>query len=508
MARPRDAPLRRRNLRLRASRSMVVVTMRRGLVGRLMLAYTAVIAGLLLAVWWEQGSLAEVERVGQRLSERSIQGIELSAKLERLLEDKGHIADYLVSHDPDALRATARPREKLQQWLVAMGDFVRTDEERALLDRLRDRFAAYTRQADETVAFIRDGRDAEAREAFRRMAASVEELLADAEHLSALAEEDMRARRAGAAAALAEGRSALLWLTGLGAVLSLAIGFALSRFTARPISRLVLRLGSSGVVDEVEVDGDELDTLEARVSALLDRVRRQERALHQAEKLSELGEIASQVAHETLNPLAGVKGMLQALRRTTVPPTRLSAELSDMERELARVEGIVRRLMRYARPLEPRMRSVAVGTLLDESARVAGRTPGASGRTIVVDPSPGGVAWVLDPELITQVLVNLLVNACEASSQGGTVRVRAAVDGEQLVLEVHDHGTGVASADRDRLFHPFFTTKPAGNGLGLAVSRNIVREHGGVITARPAPGGGSIFSVLLPHGDLACDARS
>jgi signal transduction histidine kinase len=482
---------------------MVRMTMRRGFVPRLMLGYTAVIVCLLLAVWWEQGSLAEVERVAQRLSERSVQGIELSAKLEHLLEDKGHIAEYLVSHDPDALRATTPPGEQLQEWLAAMADFVRTDEERALLDRLRDRYAAYRKQVDETVSLVRDGRDTEARAAFRRMAASVEQLLADGEHLSALAEDDMRERRAQVAATIEQGRSALLWLTGLGAFLSLAIGFALSRLAARPISRLVLRLGSSGVVDQVEVDGDELGVLEARVGALLDRVRRQERALQQAEKLSEIGEIASQVAHETLNPLAGVKGMLQALRRTTVPPTRLSAELSDMERELARVEGIVQRLMRYARPLEPRMRSVAVQEVLADAARVAGRAPGAQGRAIVVDAPSDGVAWVLDPELILQVLVNLLVNACEASSPGSTVRLCAAVDAGQLVLEVHDRGVGVATADRERLFHPFFTTKPAGNGLGLAVSRNIVREHGGVITARPADGGGSVFAVLLPNGEVA-----
>jgi signal transduction histidine kinase len=114
----------------------------------------------------------------------------------------------------------------------------------------------------------------------------------------------------------------------------------------------------------------------------------------------------------------------------------------------------------------------------------------------------------MDPELIEQVLVNLIVNACEASPPGGEVEVRATVERGALCLVVRDHGPGIAPAVRERLFHPFFTTKPHGNGLGLAVSRNIVREHGGQIDVGPAEGGGSAFRVLLPAAEALCASRS
>jgi len=126
--------------------------------------------------------------------------------------------------------------------------------------------------------------------------------------------------------------------------------------------------------------------------------------------------------------------------------------------------------------------------------------PAAREREIHQDPTAAAnLEWTLDPDLIEQVLVNLLANGCEASNAGGRIEITAEpVDGN-LAFVVRDHGAGIAPPHRERLFHPFFTTKPHGNGLGLAVSRNIVREHGGHIQVSTPADGGSIFRVVLPR---------
>jgi signal transduction histidine kinase len=479
-------------------------TVKRGLVRQLMLGYTAVIAAVMFSAWWMQRSVGDAEQTAARLSERSIQGIDLSSRLETLVDEKNQIADSLLGNDRDALVAMQPHRREFATWLAAMEDFVRTDEERDILERLRAEYAAYTAGFDKLVHLD----PATAHAQFAAMATDVRRLLADGRLLAGLAEQDMGARRAQAALAMETARARVLWLTGLGGLLSLLLGFALSRYATGPIYQLVLRLGSSGVVDSVEVAGNELGALEAHVGALLTRIRQQDRALQQAEKLSELGEIASEIAHETLNPLAGVKGMLQALRRTPLPPDRLPRELIDMERELARIEGIVRRLVHYARPLEARMRPVSITEVLDEAVRAAERTPAARRHAIRMLHAPNDVRWVMDPDLVRQVVVNLLVNSCEASPDGATVEVEATVDDDRLKLHVRDHGTGIKPSDRERLFHPFFTTKPHGNGLGLAVSRNIVREHGGQIEAFDRADGGTVFTVVLPVREAPCAARS
>jgi two-component system C4-dicarboxylate transport sensor histidine kinase DctB len=110
----------------------------------------------------------------------------------------------------------------------------------------------------------------------------------------------------------------------------------------------------------------------------------------------------------------------------------------------------------------------------------------------------------MDPGLMQQVLVNLLVNGCEASPPGAAVDLTATEEDGRLVLSVRDRGPGIPAAIRDRLFHPCFTTKPHGNGLGLAISRNIVQEHGGRIEASGAEDGGTVFRIVLPAGTMTC----
>jgi signal transduction histidine kinase len=429
-----------------------------------------------------------------------VQGIQLAAELETLMHERAYVSNYLLSHDPKFLSEAGPHHAEFEAWIAQMEGFAHTEEERSLMSRMRAQYLGYTAKGDEVVRLSLAGRDDEARQVFFTMKAEVEGLLQNGQQLFVLAEQDMRVHQGEADAKITRERELILWLTGLGAASSLLAGFMLARYVARPLNQLVLRLGAQGGTARVEFNGDELGFLETQVNALLDRVRNQERALQQAEKLSELGELAAEIAHETLNPLAGASAMLQVLRRGSVPPERLGEELGAIERELRRVEEIVRRLMRYARPLEPHVRRVALAEVVEHAGRTARSTPAAAGRVIESAEVPA-VEWVLDPALIEQVLVNLLVNACEASPAGATVELRAFTDATSVRFEVRDHGPGVTQEQRQRLFKPFFTTKPNGNGLGLAVSRNIVLEHGGRIEADASEGGGATFKVTLPRGE-------
>ena len=147
---------------------------------------------------------------------------------------------------------------------------------------------------------------------------------------------------------------------------------------------------------------------------------------------------------------------------------------------------------------------------MDESPCGAGRERGGhradrsgSPRVAIRERGlPAELEWRLDPDLIEQVLVNLLVNGCEASPPGAQVELRAArATTERWRCRVRPRHRYRHREPRDRLFHPFFTTKPDGNGLGLAISRNIVREHGGQIDVLPQNGRGSVFRVLLPRAE-------
>jgi signal transduction histidine kinase len=270
-----------------------------------------------------------------------------------------------------------------------------------------------------------------------------------------------------------------------GALASLLAGFLWARRVTRPIYALV----------------EETD------AALAEHRQR----LMQSEKLSAVGELAAKLAHEVLNPLAGMKAAIQLLARQGEGGAGAdSREVLDtaeaLNRELTRVEGLVRRLVNFSRPLAPRVEQVPVATLL-EAALEAAQPILKRHRIDVRRVEDVGLEPVeVDPLLFTQVLVNLLVNAAEAmAATGGTVELTARrLQGggrDQIAFRVADRGPGISPEREAQLFKPFFTTKPEGHGLGLAVSQNIVLEHGGRIVAQnrtAQEGTGASFEVQLP----------
>jgi two-component system C4-dicarboxylate transport sensor histidine kinase DctB len=246
--------------------------------------------------------------------------------------------------------------------------------------------------------------------------------------------------------------------------------------------------------------------LEETDAALVDHRAR----LIQSEKLSAIGELAAKLAHEVLNPLAGMKAAVQLLGRqgaTGVAGTDVVETAEALNREITRVEGLVRRLVNYARPLAPRVEVTTVDALIDDA--LAAADPTLRERGVAVERHDGAdlPPIEVDPVLLTQVIVNLLTNAAQAMATGGGGRIdvatrrTVALGREEITIAVADRGPGIADSFLPHLFKPFFTTKPEGHGLGLAVSQNIVLEHGGRIVGgnrTPDEGGGALFEVQLP----------
>ena len=245
-----------------------------------------------------------------------------------------------------------------------------------------------------------------------------------------------------------------------------------------------------------------VEKLEETDAALFEHRRR----LVQSEKLSAIGELAAKLAHEVLNPLAGMKAAVQLLERQGaaapggIPVVETARAL---DHEITRVEGLVRRLMNYARPLAPRIEISTVGTLVD--AAIDAAAPILARRDVRVERREESDLPPLevDPQLITQALVNLIVNAVEATAPGGSIELvaaRAPSHGrDEIAIRVADRGAGFSPGEARELFKPFFTTKPEGHGLGLAVSQNILLEHGGriVATNRLDPSG-AVFELQIP----------
>lgn len=227
--------------------------------------------------------------------------------------------------------------------------------------------------------------------------------------------------------------------------------------------------------------------------------------LIRADRFTSLGQISAGIVHEIRNPLASIRGALQALESEIEPEHPRYDFLELMQEELERLDRISTEFLRYARPSSPRLDIVGPGELLRRVASLIAREADRCGVQVDIEVAPRLPKVLLDDGQIQQVLLNLAINGLQAMPEGGFLELTAelARGTAGLVLRVRDHGAGVAPEVRERLFEPFFTTKEGGTGLGLAIAERLVRQHRGTIRVLEAPGGGAAFEVVLPLREAA-----
>jgi len=324
----------------------------------------------------------------------------------------------------------------------------------------------------------------------------------------------------------------LLFVTIIGVSLSAWLGSSL----ARPIKAVeegarLLALGEHipdivvGGHDEISVMAEEFNimkhrliereaeimllnrTLEEKVTertAQLDEknqwllVAQQE--LARAERLVGIGILASGVAHEINNPLAIIRGNAELLEMSERLDDSDQSEVATIIRQVGRVERIVSNLLTFARAKKKVIRPLHMEALLDDILDQIGHQIPLETYRIERKYQISGHSVEGDEDQLRQVFTNLIVNGLQAIETEGTLTVSTALDREGTLYSVTiaDNGPGISADIRGRLFTPFFSTKPQGTGLGLAVSYGIVTDHGGDIRVESDPGQGAAFTVMLP----------
>lgn len=220
--------------------------------------------------------------------------------------------------------------------------------------------------------------------------------------------------------------------------------------------------------------------------------------LARAHQLATVGELASGVAHEIRNPVTAVLGALDLVVRKLPPADASRRLLEEAQQQLNRIEATATQLLRYARP--PQLREVVVDAhlLVDRACRVVEPQAARAGIQLQTDRASDPVPVSVDPELMVQVLVNILLNGIDATGGAGRIVVWLTRRAPEVWIGVQDTGPGVPPEKRTAIFRPFVTTKHQGTGLGLSISQQIVTRHGGTVRVEDTPGGGATFVVALP----------
>jgi len=237
--------------------------------------------------------------------------------------------------------------------------------------------------------------------------------------------------------------------------------------------------------------------LERRVAERTSALRASQARVIQQEKMAAFGLLAAGIAHEVGNPIAGISSLIQMIRRRD-PEPYTNDKLQLAESQLGRIQRTVRELVDFSRPASTARSRVRPAEVVDEALGIAKYYQRTKDRAITTDLPLDLPTVRAIRDHLTQVVLNLVLNAIDATGRGGRIHLEGRAEGNTVILSVDDDGRGISLEDQPRLFEPYFTTKPQGTGLGLFVSRQIVEELGGALTFRSEPGRGTTFEVRLP----------
>jgi signal transduction histidine kinase len=437
----------------------------------LILAVTACLALAFLAARDANRSLSRMADVEQEAA--------LLARHFRAAVEDLHGALLRVGTDSadDTATVIQQRRQRLSDWLAARQAAARSSEERQILQQLSTEVSSYFLKLDSVAARTDGFANPVDRDTIVMLDDSANRLQSMADDFAAVHDAELRDL-------LAASLAAVRWMRNLVflclAVLIMAIAVVVALLYRDVVRPLRAQLFKSKAL------------------------------LSQREKLAALGTLAAGVAHEIRNPLTAVKARLYTLRRGVTAPSA-QEDVRAIAQEIDRLERIVRDVLGYARPAEPKFNDVELSGWLRDLAAFLSQDLAASQITLTVEAAAPVVARI-DSDQLRQVVLNLVRNAQEAfAGQPGGItlalhRERSVLQGrpsDVAVIAVTDNGPGIPAEHQARLFDPFFTTKASGTGLGLSIVARLIEQHGGEITFQSAPRTGTRFAVRLPLDQTA-----
>ena len=300
-------------------------------------------------------------------------------------------------------------------------------------------------------------------------------------------------------------------------VLSSALGLFFLRFVNLPITKLIngmkkVEAGDLNVrvdfqrKDEIGKLGDSLNNMIEKLSTAKEEAEQYHQELIQrADRMATIGELASGIAHEIRNPLAGIQGAIQILAEGLPKEDGRRQVTDEIQKQIYKLERLVKDLLNYAKPVPVNYLPIEVNQLVDKVLiffiNQRGRSEDLKIEKNFFSPLP---KIMIDPNSMEQAFLNIILNAQKAMANGGTLKVstRHLNQGEgernevQIIFE--DTGPGIAKENLPKIFNPFFSTRPDGTGLGLSITKNIIDQHGGRIEVESQVNVGSKFTITLP----------
>jgi signal transduction histidine kinase len=476
---------------------------------RIFLVLTALLLTTLLGGLVTMWHTEATDDLFETLIDKNLASFQAAEELENsLLIQKGYLTYFFLDGDPEWLRKLDTYSQDFRKWLNKARQSAYTSTMQEIIDEIEFNYQDYLRQREQVIALYKAGKRQEGyalhqelRQKFAAIYSLCERYQLIHEYTIARARGESRSR---AKFINSLALAAIFSVVGLGSLLV----YIFIKQILGPIRQLAIETGPEG---DANVLPDEIKALSRRVHNLIEDVdlahsqlEKSQEYLLQSEKMALVGKLAAGVAHSIRNPLTSVKMRLFSLERHLQLSSTQKEDLEVISEEIRHIDNIVRSFLEFSRPPKLKMQGISLSDVVDSALTLLSHRLESYGVTVEVKRNERLPETRGDPEQLKEVLVNLIINSCEAMVHGGKITIQEgkgqiAPLGRVAYLKYSDSGPGVPASIRDKIFAPFFSTKEEGTGLGLSIASRIIEEHGGFIELTSREGEGATFIITLPY---------
>ena len=434
--------------------------------------------------------------------------VQASRQMETsLANQKGFVTYFFLDRDSKWLKELMVHRRQFTQCLEQAASIPQNSEQTRLLNRISTHYKDYTRSKDRVIELYQAGREQEGESRHWEVREKFFALNDICRAYRDLCEAQIHKATAASRQAVRQILLTTILLLVVQFLLAAWLLFKLFSHVIIPIRQLSQKTRQP---DMTTTDGDEIRVLRDNVYDLMDDVDRTRGELEQSkemllhsEKMALVGKLAPVVAHSIRNPMTSINMRLFSLQRNLPLTETQQEDFEVVSEEMRRLDHIVHNFLEFSRPHKLRKQKISVPKVMDMALQLLSYRLDLCNISVSLEQDASDMQVEADPELLKEVFVNLIVNACDAMENGGSLvivqkEILAENIGRAVQVSLTDTGPGMSTEMQARVLKPFETTKSDGTGLGLFIVVKIIEEHGGTLDLQSTEGKGTTFTIMLP----------
>lgn len=453
-----------------------------------------------------------IEGLLTSIIDKNLAAYQAAQELETaLVNQKGFVSYYFLDSDPEWLRKLGEYRQIFKERLNQVRRLVNSEQQKKTVDRISLEYGQYILAKDRVIALYKAGEyktGAKLHQKVRKRFFTILDLCSQYKNIHTksiiIARKESSARAGNLRIVAASAMFIDFFLA-----LFLVIVFA--KYILGPVRSLTKELNKTGGFD---MPVNEIKALRSSVRGLIDDVdqthwelEKSREHLQQAEKMAMVGKLAAGMAHSIRNPFTSVKMRMFSLSRCLDLSSNQKEDFEVISEEIRHIDTILQNFLEFSRPPKLKIQQVSPSVIVDLVIQLLEhrlKSYDVKIKLLRKDLLPEIEA---DPEQLKEVIVNIVINACESMDGGGIIEIDEKEGfikslGNVVILTINDNGPGMPESIQDKIFQPFFTTKEEGTGLGLSIVERIIKEHGGTIELSSKEGRGSTFIITLLNKGL------